>query len=155
MRGPPASDRQRIFLHLGEVFVSPTPYAVTTILGSCVSVCLWDQGRAQGGMNHYLLPEEPIGQQSSRFGTGAIRRLLELLRSAGSRPDSLVAKLFGGASGLFQGLPPRNFGVHNVDVAERLLAEAEIPVVARDVGGHRGRKLVFHTDDGRAWVQAI
>ncbi len=31
--------------------------AVTTILGSCVAVCLWDESHGIGGMNHYLLPD--------------------------------------------------------------------------------------------------
>jgi chemotaxis receptor (MCP) glutamine deamidase CheD len=27
--------------------------------------------------------------------------------------------------------------------------------VASDVGGARGRKLIFHTDDGEAWVRKL
>ena len=46
-------------------------------------------------------------------------------------------------------------GERNVAAARRLLAAAGIAVVAEDVGGSRGRKLVFHTDDGVALVRTL
>jgi chemotaxis receptor (MCP) glutamine deamidase CheD len=39
--------------------------------------------------------------------------------------------------------------------ADERLASVGIPVVARDVGGKRARKLIFQTDDGSAWVKTI
>ena len=30
--------------------------AITTVLGSCVSTCLWDPVERIGGMNHFMLP---------------------------------------------------------------------------------------------------
>ena len=41
------------------------------------------------------------------------------------------------------------------DLAARLLEEAGIPVLDVEVGGVRGRKLVFHTDDGNAWIRCL
>jgi hypothetical protein len=49
----------------------------------------------------------------------------------------------------------RNLGDENVQLALRLLEEARIPVLDRDVGGARGRKLIFHVDDGAAWVRQL
>ena len=43
----------------------------------------------------------------------------------------------------------------NVDLAFRLLAEARIPVLDHDVGGTRGRKVVFIADEGTAWVRQL
>ena len=30
-----------------------------------------------------------------------------------------------------------------------------VEVVEQDLGGQRGRKLIFHTDDGTAWVRHL
>ena len=48
-----------------------------------------------------------------------------------------------------------SLGQKNVELARRLLADAGIPIVAEDVGGAQGRKLVFQTGDGTAWVRKI
>ena len=36
------------------MFASAQPAEVTTILGSCVAVCLWDRYLGIGGINHYM-----------------------------------------------------------------------------------------------------
>ncbi len=50
-------ERSSAFLHPDRMFVSDEPTSVTTILGSCVAVCLWDTARRIGGINHCLLSE--------------------------------------------------------------------------------------------------
>jgi len=49
---------RRIFLHAGQISVATEPTEITTILGSCVAICLWDPGSGVGGMNHYMLPND-------------------------------------------------------------------------------------------------
>ena len=66
------------FLHPGFVFVSQRPTAILTILGSCVSVCLHDEKRCFGGMNHFLLPEPLAGESTPRYGRPAILRDLRI-----------------------------------------------------------------------------
>ncbi len=44
------------FLYPGMVFAKSGDFCITTVLGSCVSVCLWDCVLRVGGMNHFLLP---------------------------------------------------------------------------------------------------
>jgi hypothetical protein len=48
----------RYYLHTGQVFATDEPYAVTTILGSCVAVCLWDDRSQVAGRNR-----PPISQK--------------------------------------------------------------------------------------------
>jgi chemotaxis protein CheD len=48
--------KKRVKIHIGEIYTSSEPAVVETILGSCVSVCLFDPVRKTGGMNHILLP---------------------------------------------------------------------------------------------------
>ena len=45
-----------IYITQGEDAVGADPETViTTILGSCISICLWDSEARVGGMNHLLL----------------------------------------------------------------------------------------------------
>lgn len=130
---------------------------MTTILGSCVAVCLWDPALRFGGINHYLLPYWAEGAAASlRYGNVAVQCLIESLLTLGCVKDRLVAKLFGGASVIqaFQeGEDP--LGMKNVQVAQTLLAEAGIRIVGEDVGGRHGRKVIFQTDDGVVWVKSL
>jgi len=145
------------YLHPGGIYASPDPVAVTTILGSCVAVCLWDSLRGIGGINHYLLPHwAGEGQSSGRFGNVAMRLLIEKVVGLGGKPRDLQAKLFGGAC-VIEAMQAsgRHLGIQNIDIARKLLEKEEIPVVGEDVGGKKGRKVIFHTDSGITWVKLL
>jgi chemotaxis protein CheD len=144
-----------VYLHAGQLHAARDPAAITTILGSCISVCLFDPAAGVGGMNHYLLPHHVERERSHRFGTVAIPELVEALLRAGARRGGLSAKVFGGASVVHAFRGTRNLGEENAKLAHELLEEAGIPVLEADVGGTRGRKLVFHSDDGSAWVRTL
>ncbi len=149
--------RLKYYLHPGQLFASKESHEVTTILGSCVAVCLWDPGVRIGGINHYLLPSfGSDGVASPRFGDISIRALIAKLLAIGCDCRRLQAKLFGGACVLEAFRERKNhLGSQNVLTARELLAVEAIPVVAEDVGGHKGRKLVFLTDDGSAWIKEL
>jgi chemotaxis protein CheD len=145
------------YLHAGHLFVSGTPCRVSTILGSCVSVALFDPVAQVGGLNHFLLPQGPENTApSARFGTIAVPWLIDALVEAGAQRRALQAKLFGGACVLraFR-TTAGNLGTKNVQVAKAILQAEGIPIVAEDVDGERGRKLIFQTHDGAAWVRSL
>jgi chemotaxis protein CheD len=148
--------RLSVYLHPGQVYFSSEPAAVTTILGSCVAVCLWDPVLQVGGMNHYLLPHWAEGSAASlRYGNVAIRSLIEGLLSLGCAKERLVAKLFGGACVIHAFREGSHLGIKNVQVARLFLAEAGIRVAGEDVGGRHGRKLIFQTDNGVVWMKSL
>jgi chemotaxis protein CheD len=153
--GAPGGARAQAYLHAGQLAVASSPTAITTILGSCVAVCLWDPVAGVGGVNHYLLPHHVERERSARFGSFAVPALVDAVVRAGARRGALQAKVFGGASVIVAFRGTRNLGEENAVLAFRLLEEAGIPVLERDVGGTRGRKLVFHSDDGAAWVRPL
>jgi chemotaxis protein CheD len=130
------------------------PRTLTTILGSCVSVCLWDRRGRGGGMNHYLLPRRgPDSPRTARYGDFAIPALVTKLVALGAERGDLRAKVFGGAHVLPLGRPGgRTLGGDNVQVALSSLRAEGIHVVSEDVGGTRVRKLAFNTTDGTAQV---
>jgi chemotaxis protein CheD len=155
LASPPAG--ATTFVHTGEVAVAPAQTLYSTILGSCVSVCLWDPTTGAGGMNHFLLPDQVSnGISSTRFGNVAVTTLLTRLDRLNVSAQKLQAKIFGGASVLDNGVAPREMlGARNVELARVLLTLAGISIVAEDVGGSRGRKLIFRTSDGAAWVRKL
>lgn len=158
---PPPEEvvRQAVYLAPGQVFASAEPAEASTILGSCVAVCLWDPRSRAGGANHFLLPDwvgNGAATASTRYGNIAVALLLKKMEGLGCRRRDLQAKLFGGAAVIevFRGRKD-HLGTKNVELARRLLCELGIPVVAEDVGGNRGRKVIFRTDSGLASVRLL
>ncbi len=137
------------YLYPGALFVNKQPYFITTILGSCVAVCLYDKRLNIGGMNHYLLPFwNGEGLPSPKFGNIAIKQLISKMKALGSNPEDLIAKLFGGAAVLNTKQEVFYIGERNIAVAKKVLDEAGISIVAQSTGGDRGRKIIFNTATG-------
>ena len=69
------------YLYPGALFINKRAYYVTTILGSCVAVCIYDRRLKIGGINHYLLPLwNGDGLPSPKFGNIAIKQLISKMR---------------------------------------------------------------------------
>jgi chemotaxis protein CheD len=146
-----------VYLHPGDVYASARPAVVTTILGSCVSVCLSERGTGIGGVNHFLLAQQRAGESPSpRYGSAAIDILVNRVVALGASRQKLSAMVFGGANVLHafqEGV--RHIGLANVEMARTLLAQQGIPICAEDVGGTRGRRLVFCAQDGNVQVRRL
>lgn len=153
----PAVVRERRYLQPGQLVVAARPAAITTILGSCVAVCLWEPQRGIGGMNHFMLPMPSGGAAtaSPRFGPAAMEQLVEKMREAGARLPLFRARVFGGACMFAEMQSSAHLGQKNAAVAFDFLQRRGIEIVQSDVGGNRGRKLIFHTDEGAAWLTLI
>ena len=145
------------YLHPGAFVFSTRPTKVTTILGSCVAICLYDEVRGAGGLNHFLLPGESAPAESSaKYSRFAFEKLLDAALATGSRKADLTAKVFGGSCVLdaFAG-KAEHLGRKNVIAAIDLLTLAGIRIVAEDTGGRRGRKLIFDTATGAALIRLL
>jgi chemotaxis protein CheD len=146
---------RHVYLQPGELFVDNQPALVQTILGSCVSVTLFDPLGGFGGICHALLPtgkpDEP-----ERHVDGAIRLLLDRMLGFGARHQLLEAKLFGGSRVL--GVPPSQrltVGEQNVAQAKELLQNLHIRLIAHDTGGLRGRMLFFNSGTGEVFIRKV
>lgn len=145
-----------VFLVPGALHWSDRPSVVTTVLGSCVAVCLWDSARRVGGMNHYILPRHRTGEPpTARYGDIAIDRLVEAVGRLGDGPGRLSAKLFGGANVLPFNAERDTVGQQNVALALAQLRRHRIPVVARRTGGESGLLVKFHTHSGLVLVRTV
>jgi chemotaxis protein CheD len=146
------------FLHWGQLVVDAQGARLATIVGSCVAVCLWDRTRRLGGMNHYLLPDAPHVRAAVdkpwSYGELALPKLLEQLTALGASSPTLTAKVFGGAA-ITGGDDHAGPGVRNAALARSWLAAHGIAIVSADLGGRRGRKLVFDTATGEVTVRLL
>jgi chemotaxis protein CheD len=159
VQGPSAfrAKRRIIYVQAGQLVAVSQPAVISTILGSCVAICLWDERMAIGGMNHFMLPFQiNRADASPRFGTVAWQMLLGEMAALGAQRSSLRAGIFGGACVMdaFRATPD-HVGARNVELAEQQIAESGIALVQREVGGSSGRKLVFETDLGRMIVKEL
>ncbi len=136
------------YLFPGTIFVHKDQHLVTTVLGSCVAVCIWHPQAEIGGINHYLLPLwNGEGLPTPKYGNIAITRLIEKVRRLAGEGE-LIAKVFGGASMWARTEGALAVGERNVELAFNVLAEEKIKVVSQDVWGEMGRKVIFDTRTG-------
>ena len=93
---------------------------------------------------------------SCQVTDGAVALLIGQVLERGAHRGRLAAKVFGGACVLEAFRADQwSLGARNIEIAREQLEAAAIPVVGEDVGGDRGRKVVFHVRTGAAWVRSI
>jgi chemotaxis protein CheD len=147
----------RHYLIPGKLFAAAQPFAITTIVGSGIALCLWDSARGVGGANHFMLAEGPEdAENAGRYANIANPMLLQRMLDLGAEMKTLEAKIFGGSlPNVTFGNDKSHMGELNLKAVTHFLHMKGIRVVQNEVGGTRGRKLVFQTDDGRAWSEQL
>jgi chemotaxis protein CheD len=147
----------RVSLPSGCCHVGLRPCLITTTLGSCVAVCLYDPVSALGGMNHFVLPRAPAGSgRDARFGDVAIGELVTKLEASGCRIADLTAKMFGGANAMWSDTDSLfATGPRNVALAREELTRLGIPILAERVGGQTGIYLEMESWSGAIRLRPI
>ena len=137
------------YLYPGALHVSKEPIFITTVLGSCVSICLWDPILKYGGMNHFMLPFwNGKGLASPKYGNIAVEKLVEKMLDLGSKKVNLKAKVFGGGDVINNDSNMFHIGERNIELAKDMLLDLSIPILSSSLGGRNGRKIIFQTDNG-------
>jgi len=136
----------------GDVHAAREPTAISTLLGSCIAVGLFDPETKVGGLNHFAIAEGQ-GSNPQRFGAQAMETLISQLCRLGASVDRLQAKIIGG--GNVQAHLRNDVAEQNIAFARRYLAERGIPVAAERVGGEAAMRLSFETHTGRCRVWAV
>jgi chemotaxis protein CheD len=140
----------RRFLRPGEFYVSRQPAVVETLVGSCVTVCLYNAAYGFGAMNHFLRarPLEARTADRGTYGTTATQYVVGAVTRRDAEPRHYHASIFGGAAVLSTGPEEGGVGETNIEVARAVLREAGIRVARAEVGGTRGRRVTFNTETG-------
>ena len=81
-------------LEPGYVYLSRDNSVIRTVLGSCVSVCLWDKVQKYGGINHFLYPaildKEKATPKYGNVATAALINYMYVTIHGGSPPRGEV-----------------------------------------------------------------
>lgn len=139
----------------GEVYVTKQNELISTVLGSCISACVYDHKMAIGGMNHFMLPANNnagIDSLSCRYGNWAMEFLInEIIKNGGSR-DNFKIKIFGGGK-IIKGMG--DIGEGNIMFVSQYLKNEGFLVESHDVGGPWPRKVLFNPATGKAHVKKL
>lgn len=130
---------------------------LATLLGSCVSVCLYDTRLKLAGMNHFLLPsvtgkrdDDPDLVLAGDFSMAVL--VNDMLRQ-GANKARMVARAFGGGNvvSAFR----TSIGERNAAFAQEWLEREGIPLLGSDFGGAWARKIVFLPATGDAYCRRV
>ncbi len=147
---------QRVMIEPGYVFVPAEPVNLCAVVASGVAVTLFDTHRGIGGMTNYLYPRRRDDVPATPlFALPAIAGLLQMLRKGGSHPRHIEASIFGGAANTNSPHYVQGLSEDNLKVGGEILQLFKIEVTNRDVGGHRGRKVVFDAGTGETMIACV
>ena len=145
----------------GEFYVTRREEMISTVLGSCVSACIYDRQRGIGGMNHFMLPE-PLGGErggwadtvgrAARYGNDAMEQLINAILKAGGQRANLEVKVFGGGRVL---ATMTDIGQRNIEFVRRYLQAEHLEVRAEDLGDVHPRHVQFFPNTGKARVRQL
>lgn len=146
----------------GEHYVTGKGELITTVLGSCITVCVHDVIQGIGGMNHFSLSSNPTrvhsSQEFSSFdslaisGIAVMEKLVDSILTNGGKRKNLGVKVFGGAD-----LEDADSGVGemNVSFIANYITKEKYCLQSFDVRGTYPRKVLYYPDTGRVLVRML
>ena len=132
---------------------------LSTLLGSCVAVCLFDPVMRVGGLNHFMLPDmgsKKHGDVDSLLaGNFAMEALLNALLTKGARKARMQAKAFGGGTIIDTEQSSLSIGMRNANFAKEWLDRENIRLASSDFLGPWSRKILFIPINGDVFCKRL
>ena len=125
---------------------------ISTILGSCVSICLWDPVAGVGGMNHLLLPDAVSVEGGLSAGAVDMDILINKMMPLGAVRPRLRGKLYGGSAMLST---KTSIGSRNAAFGREYLKNEGIPIDEENTGGKNARRLKFWPASGKVELRIV
>ena len=143
----------QIHLLPGDYVISNEDIIISTVLGSCISVCFYSDNSPFCGMNHFMLPESMTAKPADSimhsdaafYGINAMEVVINALFKNGINKGELRVKVFGGGNVIPVTNNHKTVGEQNIEFVFEFLKLENIPITACDVGGDFARKILFHT----------
>jgi chemotaxis protein CheD len=155
----------KAFLSLGELIVAEKPTHVWTILGSCVSVILYNPRKKISALCHAQLSEGKFFgcidnknivkavDGDFRFVACSINYMLEKFYALGIQKNEIQASLYGGANVIAEF--SHKIGSDNSAAAKSVLQKNGIKIIKEDVGGTQSRTIRHFSDTGITHVRVL
>lgn len=140
--------------------VLPPGRLITIGLGSCIGIALYDEYKKVAGLAHIMLPESANFNNVTvpyKFADLAIPLLVEKMEGAGCRRRCLKAKIAGGAS-MFNFADKSmisDIGKRNSEAVKKALEKMDIPILAEEIGGNKGRTMVIDSQNGEVSIKIV
>ena len=127
-------------------------YKTITIygLGSCIAILLLDSINHIHAMSHVLLPTSKLKEDSQiklphKYVNTSIKDLLDKMIESGAELKNLKAIMIGGAT-IFDN-EFNYIGQQNIRMARKLLNSLNIKILFEEVGGKKGRTIIYNIVD--------
>lgn len=139
-----------IFLMPGESIVCYAGKQIKTILGTCVSVCLYNRSSGICGINHYIYPNSEgrvlKHQKSDAYGDLSIEKIIKKMIKIDPDMNNYRAHIYGG--GMSKSKITKHFNISqlNVMMAKKVLGKYKIKIEHIDVNNTGGIKIHFDTE---------
>lgn len=139
----------------GEFYIARSNMVLTTVLGSCISACIYDPQAGYGGMNHFMLPASHSNAdmgRSLRYGLFAMEQLINELMKHGCSRERMQVKLAGGGE-MMRGYS--SVGQQNINFIMQYIQDEGLNLLADDLGGDRARRVAYFPIEGRMLVNKL
>jgi chemotaxis protein CheD len=144
---------------IGDYKISTAPSRIITVgLGSCIGIAIYDKRKNLGGLAHIMLPDSTQFSKTTnplKFANLAVVIMVEDLVRGGACRYGLTAKIAGGASmfNFSDKTVNMDIGYRNGLAVKEILSELRVPLLAMDIGGNKGRTIIFDTSDGVLYIK--
>lgn len=154
-------DVKEIKVGIADLNTASSPDRLITVgLGSCIGIALYDKMKGLGGLAHIMLPDSSSFNtinNPNKFADLAIPILLEKMEKMGAARRNIKAKIAGGAA-MFNFSDKSmimDVGNRNSIAVKNVLSRLSIPIISEDVGGNKGRTMIFDTETGIVQIRTV
>ncbi len=153
-------NKKVIIISPGEYYVTTEDIIIQTVLGSCISVCLFTEQSDLAGMNHFMLPQQIhltdyIDSFSGKYGMYSMELLFRHFVKNGINIKNLKAKVFGGSSLLNLNKNQESIACSNIKFIISFLDKEKIPIISIHLGGKKARKIYFFIKTRKVMLKEI
>lgn len=150
------SEPDRTFIKAGFGYVPATPAKLWSVVGSSMVVTLFDRSLKVGGMAHYCRPYRQHDKPSTtQYAAPALFWLIRQMMFRGAKKEHIQAQLIGGAFNKDLGDEEPDLHECNIKVGMEILRKEDLKLTTVDVGGDRGRKIMFNTATGESLIAHV
>lgn len=133
---------------------------ITVGLGSCVGIAIYDAQNKIGGLSHIMLPDSTQFSKITnphKFADLSLPIMIKKMQEEGAQLKNMKAKIAGGAS-MFNFSDKKmnmDIGGRNSIAVKNILRNFSIPILGEDVGGSKGRTMIFDTASGTVQIRTV
>ncbi len=157
-----------IYLRPCEIYFTDKPALVSTVLGSCISVTMFNASSGTSAICHGMLPQCRTNEVHScgnmkcselhKYVDCSIRIMINKMKASGIKRSDIEVKIFGGSEMVAvkrRTSDWKTVGQENIMTATSLIYKEKLNLVSYDVGGTAGRKILFNTKTGEVFMKRV